>query len=139
MASKELLDMLNQGIARELQVSIQYMWHHVLWRGVKAFAVKGELKKIGIEEMKHAEEIAERLFFLGGTPTTQPTSIYVGEHLKDMIEKNRDAEKAAIELYKKIVTVADKEGDITTAHLFRKILAAEENHLDTFDSLLEEI
>ena len=42
MASKELLEMLNKGIAREIQVSIQYMWQHVLWKGVKAFAVKDE-------------------------------------------------------------------------------------------------
>ena len=34
-ASKELLDLLNKAIARELQVSIQYMWQHVLWRGLR--------------------------------------------------------------------------------------------------------
>ncbi|MEK7309284.1 MAG: ferritin, partial [Planctomycetota bacterium] len=37
-ASKELLDLLNTAIARELQVSIQYMWQHILWSGVKHFA-----------------------------------------------------------------------------------------------------
>jgi bacterioferritin len=86
MASKELLDMLNKAIARELQVSIQYMWQHVQWRGVKSFAVKEELKKIAITEMKHAETIAERLFYLGGTPTTKPDPIFVRESLKEMIE-----------------------------------------------------
>lgn len=66
MASKDLLDLLNKAIARELQVSIQYMWQHVQWRGVKGFAVKDELKNIAISEMKHAEAIAERLSYLGG-------------------------------------------------------------------------
>lgn len=139
MASKELLEMLNEAIARELQVSIQYMWHHVLWRGVKAFAVKGEFRSIAIVEMKHAEDIAERLFFLGETPTTEPLPIYVGEQLKDMLERDKEAEEGGIALYKRIIQTAMQEGDITTAHLFRGILAAEEEHLDTFTSLLEEI
>jgi len=43
-ASKKLMDLLNKAIAREIQVSIQYMWQHVLWRGVKGFAVKDALK-----------------------------------------------------------------------------------------------
>ena len=46
--SKELLDMLNQGIAREIQVAIQYMWQHVQWGGVKGFAVQMNCKSIAI-------------------------------------------------------------------------------------------
>jgi bacterioferritin len=42
---------MNKGIARELQVSIQYMWQHVQWSGVKGYAVHDEFKKIGITEM----------------------------------------------------------------------------------------
>ena len=72
MASKELLELLNSAIAREIQVSIQYMWQHVQWKGVKAFSIKDELRKIAITEMKHAEAIAERLVYLGGEPTTTP-------------------------------------------------------------------
>ncbi|HJX68703.1 MAG TPA: ferritin-like domain-containing protein, partial [Dehalococcoidia bacterium] len=75
--SKAFLGKLNEAIARELQVAVQYMWQHVQWGGVKGFAVHDELKKIGIAEMKHAEAIAERLFYLGGIPTTKPTPIFV--------------------------------------------------------------
>jgi bacterioferritin len=139
MASKELLNMMNEAVARELQVSIQYLWHYVLWRGVKGFAVKDELKKIAIQEMKHAEDIAERLFYLGAVPTTQPNAIYVGEKLKDMIEKDKEAEEGAIQLYKDIIELANKEGDVATAQIFREIEVAEEEHHDTFTSLLEEI
>ncbi len=138
MASQELLDLLNKAIARELQVSIQYMWQHVLWKGVEAFAVKDEFKKIAIEEMKHAEEIAERLSFLGGTPTTKPDPIYVGENLKEMLEQNKKDEDDAIKMYRKIVKQAQKEDDFTTARIFRKILQAEEDHYDTFSGLLGE-
>ncbi|MGQ9466014.1 MAG: ferritin-like domain-containing protein [bacterium] len=139
MASKELLDLMNQSIARELQVSIQYMWQHVQWKGVKGFAVKDELKKISITEMKHAEAIAERLNYLGGKPTTKPERINVGETLKEMLEQDKKDEEGAISLYKKVIELARKEGDETTRKLFRGILADEEEHHDTFTGLLEEV
>jgi bacterioferritin len=137
--SAQLLDLLNKGIAREIQVSIQYMWQHVQWRGVKGFAVQGELKKIAITEMKHAEAIAERLFYLGGIPATKPEPIFVGKTLKEMIERDKKDEEGAIQLYKQTIEVAKKEGDETTKKLFRQILSDEEEHHDTFTSLLEEI
>ncbi len=137
--SSELLDLMNQAIARELQVSIQYMWHHVMWSGLKAFAVKDELRSVAIVEMKHAEDIAERLFYLGETPTTKPDPIVMATSLKEMLEADLKAEEEAINLYKKILEVARKEGDDTTAHLFRQILADEEDHHDTFESILEEL
>ncbi len=99
MASKELLDMMTKGIAMEMQVSIQYMWQHVQWSGVKHFAVQGEPESIAIEEMKYAEMIAEGLFYLGEKPTTKPTPIFVGDSLKEMIEQNKKDEEGAIDLY----------------------------------------
>lgn len=138
-ASKRLLDLLNEAIAREIQVSVQYLWQHVLAAGVKGFAVRDELKKIAIQEMKHAEEIAERLAYLGGKPTTQPTPIFVGETLKEMIEQDRKDEEGAIALYRKIVEAARKEGDDVTEALFVDILDDEEGHHKTFTSLLEDL
>jgi bacterioferritin len=137
--SKEMLDLLNQGIARELQVVVQYMWQHVLWSGVKGFAVKDELKKIAIDEMKHAEAIAERLNYLGGIPTTKPDPIFVGKTLKEMIEQDKKDEESAIALYNKIIALARKEKDEVTDLLFQKILSDEEDHHDVFSTLLEEI
>lgn len=138
-ASKKLLDLLNMSIARELQVSIQYMWQHVQWSGVKGFTVQGELKSTAIEEMKHAEKIAERLFYLGGIPTTKPEPIFIRETLEDMIKQDAKDEEGAIKLYKQVIEVAKGEGDVTTAFMFKEILEQEEEHHDTFTSLLEEI
>lgn len=135
--SQELKDMLNAAIARELSVSISYMWQHVLMTGIQGFAVRGEVKKISIVEMKHAEEIAERLVYLGGQPTTKPTAIRVGEKLDEMLKINQETEEDAIEFYRTIITKADEEGDTVTADMFRKILADEEEHHDTFSGLLE--
>ena len=137
-ASKELLDLLNQGIAREIQVSVQYMWQHVLWKGVQGYAVKDVLKKFAIQEMKHAEAIAERLNYLGGIPTTKPTPIFIGKTLKEMLVTDVKDEETAITMYKKIIEVARNQGDETTAFLFEGILSSEEDHHDTFTTLLEE-
>jgi bacterioferritin len=131
--------MLNDGIARELQVAIQYMWQHVQWGGVKGFAVQDELKKIAITEMKHAEAIAERLYYLGETPTTKPTEIVVGKTLKQMIQRDIKDEENAIALYKKIIEQARKEKDQTTEILFMNILKDEEEHHDTFTTLFEDL
>ncbi len=138
-ASKELLGLLNDAIAREIQVSIQYMWQHVQWGGVKGFAVKDELESIAKVEMKHAEKIAERLYYLGGTPTTKPTPIFVGRTLKEMIARDVKDEENAIQMYRKIIALARKEGDEVTNLMFRHILEDEEDHHDTFTTLMEEI
>ncbi len=136
-ASAELLELLNEAIARELQVSIQYVWQHVLWSGVEGFAVKGEFRSIGVTEMRHAEAIAERLAYLGGTPTTKPEPIFVGTTLHEMIVRDVADEEGAIELYRRIVTKAGDDGDVVTQELFKGILTDEEDHHDTFTSLLE--
>lgn len=137
--SSQLLELLNKAIAREIQVAIQYMWQHVQWRGVYGFAVKDELEKIAITEMKHAEAIAERLVYLGGRPTTKPDPIFVGETLREMIQQDKKDEMGAIELYRQIIDQAASENDTVTKALFIKILADEEEHEDTFSSLLEEL
>jgi len=139
MTSKKLLGLLNDAIARELQVSIQYMWQHVQWSGVKGFAVQEELKQTAIAEMKHAEKIAERLFYLGDTPTTKPSPIFVGKTLKEMIKRDIEDEMNAIKMYKGIIEVATEEKDVTTAFMFKEILEQEEEHHDLFTTLMEDL
>lgn len=138
MASKELLDRLNDALAREIQVSVQYMWQHVTVRGVNAEAVGGVFKKIAIAEMKHAEAIAERLDYLGGIPTTKPTPIIVGNNLKEMLSIDKNAEEDAIMLYKEIIKLSENEGDYVTKRLFEGILSDEEKHHNQFSTLLED-
>jgi len=137
MASEKLKELLNQAIAREIQVSIQYMWQHVLVVGIKSAAIENVFKEIAITEMKHAESIAERLSYLEGTPTTKPNPIFVGESLEEMIRNDVKAEEDAIALYKQTIRVATDENDITTRRLFEEILEDEEEHHDTFTRLLE--
>lgn len=133
---KSLKDMLNDAIAREIQVSVQYMWQHVQAVGLKGEVVKGIFKKFAITEMKHAEIIAERLVMLGGTPTTMPTPITVGKNVDEMLKLDKKAEEEAIAMYKEIIALANKEGDYITANLFIGILADEEEHFASFESYL---
>ena len=137
--SDKLKDMLNKAVAREIQVSIQYMWQHVQVMGVKAVAVQDKFKSTAVAEMKHAEKIAERLWYLGGTPTTKPDPIEVGKSLKEFLELDTKAELEAIEMYKEIIAMATKEGDVTTAFIFKEILEDEEDHHDLFTTMLEEV
>jgi len=137
--SEKLKGMLNNAIAREIQVSIQYMWQHVQVIGVKGVAVQDQFKKTAITEMKHAEKIAERLWYLEGTPTIKPAPIKVGESLKEFLELNTKAEEEAIVMYKQIIELAQKEKDVTTAFIFKEILEDEEKHHDLFTTMLEEV
>jgi len=137
--SEELKTMLNKAIAREIQVSVQYMWQHIQVVGVKGVAVQDKFKQTAISEMKHAEKIAERLWYLGGTPTTKPDPIVVGGSLKEFLENDTKAEEEAITMYKAIIGMAQKEGDVTTAFIFKEILEDEEEHHDLFTTMLEEV
>ncbi len=137
--SDELKKMLNDAIAIEIAASVQYMWQYVQVIGVKGRAVAGKFKETAIAEMKQAEELAERLWYLNGTPTTQIAPIKVGENLKELLEVDAKIEEEGIRLYKRIMDQAQKEGDVTTAFIIKEILEVEEEHHDLFTTMLEEI
>jgi bacterioferritin len=136
MDSPKLLEFLNKAIARELQVSIQYMWQHVQVTGTEGAIVENIFREIAIAEMKHAERLAERLDYLNGVPTTQPNPIFVGGSLIEMLRQDEQDEEKAIILYKQAIQVAAHEGDFTTRRLLEEILAEEETHINTFGKLL---
>jgi bacterioferritin len=136
MSSEKLLELLNKGIARELQVSIQYMWQHVQVTGIDGVVVNGIFRQIAVAEMKHAEKLAERLDYLNGVPTTKPDPIFVGGSLIEMLKQDEQNEEEAITLYKHAIQVASEDGDFTTRRLLEEILSEEETHINTFGKLL---
>jgi bacterioferritin len=136
LASEKIIDFLNKAIARELQVSIQYMWQHVQVTGTEGAIVEGMFRKIAIAEMKHAERLAERLDYLNGVATTKPDPIFVGSSLIEMLKQNEQDEEKAIELYKEAIQTAAHEGDYTTRRLLEEILEDEEDHINVFGKLL---
>ena len=137
--SEKMKAMLNDAIAGELQVSIQYMWHHVVWKKPEGYTANDEIKRIAIVEMKHAEMIAERLNYLGGIPTTKPYEIVLGgEDIHEQLKQDQEAEERTIKLYNDIIELAVNEHDVTTRHLFERILEEEEEHHDFFTSFLDD-
>jgi bacterioferritin len=136
VVSEKLLDLLNKGIAAELQVSIQYMWQHVQVTGINGAVVNDIFRQVAIAEMKHAEKLAERLNYLNSVPTTKPDPVFVGGSLIEMLKQDEQNEEEAIQLYKHAIQVASQEGDYTTRRLLEDILSEEENHIDIFGKLL---
>jgi len=135
-ASTTLTDMMQKAVAREIQVSVQYMWQHVMAKGLSSTEIAEAFEEVAVAEMKHVEKIAERLFYFDVAPTTKPTPIAIGGTEEQMLKADVKAEEEAITLYKIIVKQAAEEGDTTTKRLFEEILADEERHHDTFTTLL---
>jgi bacterioferritin len=135
-ASSKLTDMMNEAIAGELQAIVQYMWHHIMVKGLNSASLMDVFEDIAMDEMKHAEKIAERLFYFDVAPTTKPNPIAKGGTPEQMLKADIKAEEEAITLYKEIIKRASAEKDETTRLLFESILSAEEGHHDTFTTLL---
>lgn len=134
--SKKIIDALNKDRAYELAAIMQYMGHHYEAEGLESPAVIEIFKKTSIDEMKHAEALAERIVYLGGIPVQKPTAIARGGDLKKMIKDDLAAENGAIKRYKEHIKLCDREGDPTTRLMLEQILSDEENHADIWETTL---
>lgn len=136
MASKELLDMLNKGVAREVQFSIQYMWQRLMVKGIEGAAVESVFRQMAIESAANAEALGERLVYLAGVLPVTFDSIHVGHSLDDMLKENIQNSEETIDLLKQAIQLASKEGDFTTGRILEDALAVKEKHLDRVSKLL---
>src|SRR3972149_7176250 len=135
--SEKIIQALNDDLALELGAITQYMWHHVMATGMESPEIKNIFRAISIVEMKHAEMFAERLNYLGGTPTTKPAPIIMGGDLTKMMEDDLGGERNAIRQYKEHIKLAEEEGDPVTRRMLEEIVAEEEEHDNTWSSILE--
>jgi bacterioferritin len=132
-----LIETLNMLRSKELAAIVQYMRHHYVVTGADGAALAGTFKEISIVEMKHAEELGERIDFLGGDPTTKPGEIRGGgESVQDAARLDMAAEEEAVGLYKDAIREAEAAGDIVTRRLLESILMDEEEHLNEFRTML---
>jgi len=143
-------NLLNQAVSREIQVSIQYMLQHAkmekLIRKVipenilldkTTYEAMGKfLKEFAIQEMKHAGDIMERIYYLGGSATTKADKANVGNTLSQFALNGVKAEEEALLLYRKILEASIKIGDWETHELFEKIYSMEEMHLFKFQEYI---
>ena len=78
MSDQRLIDALNKDRSDELGAISQYMCHHYEAEGLESPELVDIFKEIAIDEMKHAEQLAERIIYLGGEATTKPKEIKRG-------------------------------------------------------------
>ena len=139
--SDKVIELLNEARSRELTAIIQYMAQHYELgdKGIKKLAA--DIKGIAIQEMKHAESLAERILFLQGVPTSKPdgTAIMKGQDMAAMLKTNIGLEKDAITMYNAASLVCAAEKDQISKQLFEKLLGDEEEHLNYFENTLEHI
>jgi len=149
--TQEYIELLNKAVAREIQVSAQYLLQHTKMEKLLRKVIKENylldtttyeefgkiLKELGIQEMKHLGDIMERIYILGGIATIKPDKIKIGDSMKEFAELGVKAEEEALELYRKIIQAAKEIGDRDTWSLFSRIYNDEEQHLLKFQDYSE--
>jgi bacterioferritin len=136
-SNKKIVDILNIDRAYELAAIIQYMGHHYEVEGMESPPLADEFKKSAMDEMKHAEDLGERIVYLGGVPTQKPTAIKRGGSSVKMVKDDLETEYKAIKRYKEQIKLCDKLGDTTTRRMLEEILAEEEDHANTWEGILK--
>jgi bacterioferritin len=93
-----------------------------------------------IDEMKHADQLIERILFLDGLPNLQDMNkLMIGEHVQEMIECDLKIEHLAHKDLKDAIVHCESVQDYTSRELFRSILDSEEEHIDWLETQLEMI
>ena len=132
----KVIDLLNDARSRELGAILQYMAHHYELEDADFGKLAKTMKEVAIQEMKHAEDLAERILFLGGTPTSelQPKP-KKGQTIPQMLATDEGLEAGAVQLYNASAVRCAELGDQISKELFEKLLADEEGHLDIFQNV----
>ncbi len=138
--SEKVIAALNEALQEELTAINQYFLHSEMCENWKYERIAEQVKKLSIQEMKHAEKLIERILFLDSAPNlVGPTKIMVGKTVKQQLENDLNLELHAIKLYNNAVKVARAEGDNGSANLLVSILKDEEEHADWQESQLSQI
>lgn len=131
----KVIEVLNKARSMELQAIHQYMIQHYNLDDMDFGELAGKVKLIAIDEMKHAEDFAERVKELGGEPTTELAgSVIKGQEVKEIFPFDVKEEETAIEAYNEFLKVCQENGDSISVKLFERIINDEQIHLNYFDN-----
>ena len=125
---KDLVNALNEDLAREYQAIIAYTVYSNVLRGAKWMNIAAELKLHAAEELQHALILADQIDYLGGMPTTKPKEVRVSEKPEEMIMFDLDNETETIRNYRQRVQQAEALGHYALAEKLRMIIAQEQEH-----------
>ena len=132
---EKVIEVLNKARAMELHAVHQYMNQHYSLDDKDYGELAAKMKLIAIDEMKHAENFAERIKELGGEPTTQKEGVVkTGQSVQAIYEADSAQEEATIEAYSQFRKLCHEQGDTITARLFERIIGEEQVHLTYYEN-----
>ena len=136
----QVIEHLNTSLKNELTAVNQYWLHYRLLdnKGVKKLA---EFERHeSIDEMKHADRLAERVLFLEGLPNFQMLGrLRVGENVEEILKADLELEREAVEQLRGAIAHAESVRDFVSRDLFSDILENEEEHIDTLEQQFDMI
>ncbi|MBK5265050.1 MAG: bacterioferritin [Alphaproteobacteria bacterium] len=132
---EKVIEYLNTALKNELTAINQYFLHYKMlenW-GVKKLA-KFEYDE-SIDEMKHADSLAERILFLDGLPNFQLLGrLKIGETVEEILKADLELEQEALPLLRDAIAYCESIRDFVSRDLFAHILENEEAHVDTLET-----
>jgi bacterioferritin len=136
----KIIEILNDVLTAELTAINQYFIHAKLcdhW-GYKRLGAK--VREESIDEMKHADDIIERILFLDGVPNMQRLyPVKVGETVPEQFELDLEVEYAAVKRFNEGIAACVASGDNTTRAMLEEMLTSEEEHVDWLETQQEAI
>ena len=136
----KVLELLNEALKNELTATNQYWLHYRLLDNWGVHKLAEFERSESIDEMKHADRLAERILFLDGLPNFQMLGrLRIGETIEEMLRADLDLELEAVEQLKGAVQHCESVRDFVSRDLLAEILANEEEHVDTLEQQFEMI
>jgi bacterioferritin len=135
----QVIAQLNHALKEELTAINQYFLHAEMCHNWGYHGLGDFIRKQSIDEMKHAEELIERILFLDATPTMEYMELNVGTNVQNQLEADLQLETNAVAMYNKAVQISRDNGDDQSRELFSKLLKDEEEHVDWLEAQLHQI
>lgn len=127
----KVIDFLNEALKNELTAINQYWLHYRMLANWGVTKLADYERHESIDEMKHADRLADRVLFLGGLPNFQMLGrLRVGETVEEILTADLALEHDAIPLLKEAIAHCETVQDFVSRRLFTDILESEEEHVD---------
>lgn len=126
---QELIDALNEDLAREYQAIIAYVVYSQILKGAEYMAIASELETHAAEELSHALIISNQIDYLGGTPTVTPKPVKLSEDAREILRFDLENESETIRQYRRRVKQCEALNEYAIAEHIREILKDEQEHL----------
>ena len=124
----QLIDRLNEDLAREYQAIIAYVVYSQVLKGAEYMSIAKELEKHASEELAHAITVSKHIDYLGGMPTSTPLAVPLLENAEEMLRADLDNENNTIRAYRERVRQCEALGEYAIAEDIREILRQEQEH-----------